>query len=156
MATYSELITEAQERFERAVDGVDREVLETEPAVGTWNARDVAAHLDDWVKEMLAALECGLGAPQPTHHPIKDNQQFNTNQAALHTSESWDTAMDNLAATMANAADLARRVTPEQADLPVAPPWGGATTIGDLLGSVASHHDEHSAQLEVWREERRG
>jgi len=156
MATYAELITEAQERFVRAVDGVDREVLESEPAVGTWNASDVTAHVDDWAKEILAALECALGGPQPANQPVADGEQFNTEHAAMHTGESWDTVIGNLSTTMTNAADFARRVTPEQATQPVAPPWGGATTIGDLLESFPGHHNEHAAELEAWRAGRRG
>lgn len=155
MATYAELITEAQERFVRAVDGVDYAVLETEPAVGTWSARDVTAHVDDWAKEILAALECALGQPQPAHQPIQDGEQFNTEHAAMHTGESWGTVLTNLNASMARAADFARRITSEQADLPVAPPWGGAITVGKLLGSFPEHHNEHAAELEAWREARR-
>lgn len=155
MATYAELITEAQERFVRAVDGVDREVLETEPAVGTWSARDITAHVDDWAREILAALQCGLGAPSPANQPIADGEQFNAEHAAQHTGESWDTVIGNLNATMAAAADFARHVTPEQATLPVAPPWGGATTIGDLLGAFPGHQNEHAGELEAWREARR-
>jgi hypothetical protein len=155
VATYADLITEAHQRFVRAVDGLDREILETEPAVGTWSARDVTAHVNDWAKEMLAALDCGLGAPHPAHHPIQDGEQFNLEHAALHTSEPWDTALANLDATMQQAADLARRVTPEQAEQPVSPPWGGATTIGQLLGSFPNHHNEHAEQLEAWRQGRR-
>jgi hypothetical protein len=156
MATYAELITEAQLRFTRSVDGVDHEILESEPAVGTWNARDVTGHLDDWAKEMLAALEHVLGGPQPANHPITDGEAFNQEHAAQHMQESFATAFANLDATIDAAADFARRITPEQAELPVAPPWGGAVTVGDLLNSIVNHHNEHAEMLEAWRQSRRG
>src|SRR3712207_4311168 len=80
----AERIRQAHERFQQAVAGVPDDVLEREPATGTWSARDVAGNLADWANELIIAVECCLGTrPKPDYFPITDNQQYNDDHAAL-------------------------------------------------------------------------
>jgi hypothetical protein len=155
MPTASDLsgrIRQAHERFGRAVAGLPAEVLEREPAVGTWTARDVAGNLADWANELIIAAECCLGTvARPDYFPITDNQGYNDDHAALHADESWGTVRATLDATIERAAALADSLSPEQLAAPAEAPWGSRTTLERVFLAICGHHDEHSEELERWR-----
>jgi hypothetical protein len=148
-------IIDAHERFTRAVEGLDHAVLESEAAVGVWSPRDVAAHLTDWVEEILAAAACCLGGPQPAHHPIADGEAYNQRQAELHQDESWEAVTSRLDLVITDALAFVSRLEPGQEALETYYPWGGGGTLARLLSGIVFHHDEHAAELEGWRERRR-
>jgi hypothetical protein len=155
MQTAGELSTrirQAQQRFDQAVEGLAPDVLEREPAVGTWSVRDVAGNLSDWANELIVAAECCLGIRErPEYFPIDDNQAYNEDHAALHVDESWGTVHATLASTMDRAATLAASLSPEQLAGVAEAPWGGETTLERVFLAICGHHDEHAAELERWR-----
>ena len=151
----AERIRQAHERFLQTVDGVPDDVLEREPAIGTWAPRDVAGHLADWANELILAAECCLGTGlKPEYFPITDGQQYNDDHAALHADESWGAVRATLDATMERAATMAAGLSPDQLASAAEAPWGSETTLERLLLGVCGHHDEHTQEMERWRETR--
>lgn len=147
-------IRRAHQRFEAAVEGFDPVVLETDPAVGSWSARDVAGHLADWQSEMLDAAEHIVGGPKPRHHPIKHGQSYNTMRAALRGTDPWSVALEDLVAARDRALALLARLAPEQLRAIGPYPWGEVGTLHHLIEELVAHLDEHAAQLEAWRARR--
>lgn len=144
-------VIRAHARVAAAVAGYDPVVLETEPAVGSWSARDVAGHLADWEREMLDAAEHILGGPKPRHHPIKNGQGYNTTQAALRGTDPWSSSEADLNAARDRAVAFLERVTPEQLRAIGPYPWGEVGTVRRLIEDLIAHLDEHGSQLMEWR-----
>ena len=159
MADLEELkqaIDAGHERVLAALAGIPETELETAPAVGAWSARDVVGHLADWEGETLAAAAHILGGPKPRFHPIKDGQQYNSLRAALWGTEPWQIALEDFARARGRAEAFLADLAPEQLQAIGPFPWGEVGRLGKLLEDLASHLDEHAAQLEEWRLRRAG
>ncbi|HUZ00171.1 MAG TPA: DinB family protein [Thermomicrobiaceae bacterium] len=149
-------LLEALERFDRAVAGFEPVVLETDPAVGSWSARDVAGHLADWNQEILDAAEHILGGPRPRHQPITHGQSYNTMRVAVRGIDPWQAAAADLQASIERTAALLDRLQPEQLRAVGPYPWGEIGTVEHLIAGLIKHVDEHAAGIEEWRLRRLG
>lgn len=141
----------AYERFLAAVDGFEPVVLETDPAVGSWSARDVAGHLADWTGETLDAVEHILGGPRPRGQPITHGQSYNAMRAAVRGIDPWPAAAADLAAAVERAQALIDRLEPEQLRAIGPYPRGEIGSVERLLEGLIAHVDEHGAALAAWR-----
>ena len=155
-STLKSALLAAQERFDQAVAGFEPVVLETDPAVGSWSARDVAGHLADWNQEILDAAEHILGGPRPRHQPITHGQSYNTMRVAVRGIDPWDVAAADLQASVERVAALLDRLEPEQLRAIGPYPWGEIGTVEHLIAGLIKHVDEHAAAIEEWRERRLG
>ena len=147
-------MTEAHARFGRAADAlaVAGVGLKTDPVVGTWSARDVAAHLADWNEEILLAARALLGEiARPVHHPIPDDQAFNASRAQGYGALTWAAAKARLDDTVVRAIDLAGRFEDRLEDGPIEHPWNNHGTVRDLFHGVCGHEEEHAEALEAYR-----
>ena len=145
-----ERLRRAHADFLAAVEGLDRAVLEGAPAVGTWSARDVAAHVADWNEEILLAAEHLLGAPKPAHHPIVEIDDFNAARAARYRAEPWSAARARLDRSVERAIELSDRFA-DRLEEPTEHPWNNRGTIRDLFHGVCGHEEEHTEELRAWR-----
>jgi hypothetical protein len=150
-AALRERIEGGCQRVLTAVEGIEPTVLENQPAVGSWSARDVVGHLADWQSEMLDAAEHILGGPKPRFQPIKNTQGFNSMRAALWGVEPWEAAQSDFEQSCARMSAFLERITPEQLEAIGPYPSGEIGRLRKLLGRAAEHLEEHAGQLEQWR-----
>lgn len=146
----------AQERVLAAVEGVDPAVLENQPAVGSWSARDIVGHLVDWERESLAAAAHILGGPAPKGQPLGHPQSYNNLRAALWGIEPWEIARADFQQLRRQAAEFVAPLSPEQLDAVGPYPSGKVAPLSGLLEELIRHLQEHAAQLEAWRLRRTG
>lgn len=156
MARLRERLEAAHERVLATVAGFEPPVLENQPAVGSWSARDVVGHLVDWEREMLAAAAHILGGPAPKGQPIGHFQNFNNLHAALWGIEPWDAALADFQQVRQQAADFVANLAPEQLGAIGPDASGRVGRLSGLLENLFAHLDEHAAQLEAWRLRRTG
>lgn len=142
-----------RQRLTLAVDGLDRETLETAPMCGEWSARDLVGHLLDWQTVLLAAARYALGGPRPIDVPIEDGQAFNTTRAAARKRERWPETKADFDASLDDALAWLNRLTPEQLATSADYPWGEpGGTVATLLDVIPEHIAEHCAYIETWRQ----
>ncbi len=149
-------IEEARSRYLAALEDFPDVVLETEPSVGAWSARDVTGHLADWQGEMLAAARHILGEPKPRWHPIKNGQGYNTGQAALRGTDSWQATRGDFDQVFRQTAEFLDGLEEAQLSAIGPYPWGEIGKLIGLLRDMAAHLNEHAEQLETWRLQRTG
>lgn len=149
-------IEAARERFLAALEGFPEIVLETEPALGAWSARDVTGHLADWQHEMLGAAKHILGDRQPRGQPIKDGQGYNMTQAALRGTDSWDATRSDFERIFAETAAFLGSLDDGKLAAIGPYPWGEVGRLHGLLRDMAAHLNEHAGELEAWRLQRTG
>jgi len=149
-------ILAARDRFLAVVDEFPEMVLETEPSVGAWSTRDVTGHLADWQSEMLAASKAILGEPKPRWHPIKNGQGYNTAQAALRGTDSWQATRGDFEQIFAETDAFLATLDDEKLNAIGPYPWGEVGKLRGLLLDMAAHTNEHAEQLETWRLQRTG
>ncbi len=149
-------VAEARDRFLAVVDEFPEIVLETEPSVGAWSTRDVTGHLADWQSEMLGAAKAILGEPKPRWHPIKDGQGYNTAQAALRGTDSWQATRGDFVQISAETDVFLTTLDDEKLSAIGPYPWGEVGKLRGLLLDMAAHVNEHAEQLETWRLQRTG
>lgn len=150
------MIEEARARFLAALEGFPDLVLETEPAVGAWSPRDVTGHITDWQGEMLAAAKHILGDRKPRGHPIKNGQGYNTAQAALRGTDSWQATRGDFDQIFQQTNEFLNDLDEEQLTAIGPYPWGEVGKLQGLLRDMAAHLNEHAEQLESWRLQRTG
>jgi hypothetical protein len=142
------MVQQSRERFDAAVEGVDYATLESQAVCGVWNSRDVAGHLADWNDELTAAAGHALGGAAPAGQPIEDGEDFNMSHAAARKSQSWPEARGDFDGSIARIAAFLERLDEAQLAQPATPPWGGDSTVAELVADTAAHMDEHIAGLE--------
>ena len=146
------IVTQRQ-RLNLAVEGLDRQTLETVPMCGAWSARDLVGHLLDWQTVLLAAARFALGGPRPIDVPIEDGQAFNASRASARLRDRWSETKADFDASLDDALGWLDRLTPEQLSTPAGYPWGEpGGTIAKLLEVIPEHLDEHCAYIETWRQ----
>ncbi|HEX3723604.1 MAG TPA: DinB family protein [Nitrolancea sp.] len=150
------VIDAAQNRYLAAIDDFPDLVLETEPAVGAWSPRDVTGHVVDWQQEILAAAKHILGAKKPAWHPIKDGAGYNMTQAAMRGTDSWHAVRQDFVDVREQIFEFIDGLDAQQLKAIGPYPWGEIGDLRRLLYDIASHLDEHAAQLEAWRLKRAG
>ena len=149
-------IDEAQTRFLAAIDDFPDLVLETEAALGPWSPRDVTGHVVDWQEETLAAAKHILGEKKPVWHPIKDGEGYNMTQAAMRGTDSWPSVRREFMQVREQILDFIDGLDEQQLKAIGPYPWGEIGNLQRLLYDIASHINEHAAQLEAWRLQRTG
>jgi hypothetical protein len=149
-------IAEARTRFLAALADFPDIVLETEPSVGAWSSRDVTGHIADWQSEMLSAARAILGEPKPRWHPIKNGQGYNTAQAALRGTDSWQATRSDFEQIFAQTDAFLDTLDDEKLTAIGPYPWGEVGRLQGLMRDMASHLNEHAEQLETWRLQRTG
>lgn len=155
-ARLCERLEAAHERVLAAVADVEPTVLENQPVVGSWSARDVVGHLVDWERELLAAGVHILGGPVPKGQPIGHTQSYNNLRAALWGVEPWAAALADFQQVRQQAADFVAGLTPESLEAIGPYPSGKVARLSGLLENLTAHLDEHAGQLEAWRLRRTG
>lgn len=154
--THDELrqaIVTQRQRLDLAVEGLDRQTLETVPICGAWSARDLVGHLLDWQTVLLAAPRFALGGPRPIDVPITDGEVFNAKRAAARLRDRWSETKADFDGSLDDVLSWLDRLTPEQLATPADYPWGEpGGTIAGLLEVIPEHLDEHCAYIEAWRQ----
>lgn len=156
LADIQAVIEAARARFLAALEEFPEIVLETEPALGAWSARDVTGHLADWQHEMLGAARHILGGQKPRGQPIKDGQGYNMSQSALRGTDSWEATRTDFDQIFAETATFLEGLDDSQLATIGPYPWGEVGRLQGLLRDMAAHVNGHAEQLEAWRLQRTG
>jgi hypothetical protein len=138
----------ARDAFSAALEAVDPGLIDAPGLVGTWNARQLVAHLahwDDWASACLDAVS-GPGL-QTIVTDEWDVDAQNAEVAARAAPRSFDAIRDEEAAAFERFSALLADLDPALLDREA--PWGGS--VGTIVRENGpDHYAEHTAHLRAW------
>jgi hypothetical protein len=132
-------------RFKRSLAGLD-EAKMREVWLGTWSARDVAAHISGWHREMSPALERLARGERPVPEGVSydDVDAWNARFADAKKSAVTADILTELEASHAAFMRAAAAVPDER--------YAPGKTAYKLVDFNSRHHyHEHREQIEAWR-----
>jgi hypothetical protein len=121
------------------------------PALGTWTAKDLVAHLGAFEARFADILATFAGESAPTDLMRADTATFNDDQAAIRRDWPLDAVLAELRDAFERGIALARRIPLETWTRVGSIPWYGAAYALDDLAvySMYGHKREHAPQLEA-------
>jgi hypothetical protein len=151
MTAKDELLQRAEQEyraFRQAIEGL-REAQLTEPCVGSWGIREVAAHIVGWHREMTPALERLARGERPFAPGVSydDPGPWNAKFAAVAGHLAAADVLRDLEGTHAAFLRAAAGVPEERFQ-----PGKTAYRIVDL--NSAHHYKEHGDEIRSWRASR--
>jgi uncharacterized protein (TIGR03083 family) len=151
MTAKEEVLGRAQQEyaaFRRAVAGLSEEQL-TEPCVGSWGVREIAAHMAGWHREMMPALERLARGERPFAQGVSydDADGWNAKFAAAVRHLPAADALRDLEGTHAAFLRAAAEVPEERFQ-----PGKTAYRMVDL--NSGHHYKEHGDEIRGWRTSR--
>jgi hypothetical protein len=147
-------ILDEHRQYRATISDLDRETIETEPALGVWPVRDLTAHLTGWIDVLLAIAAHGLGGPAPAQATITDFDAFNAANVAAARDKDWPTVLAELDLAVERAASEVGALSDEQLATEIDFPWGQRGELSRLLAILPHHHHEHREDVEKWLESR--
>jgi hypothetical protein len=138
-------LAELQSEFQNvlaAVDGLDEPAMSA-PFLGTWNAKDVLAHLAGWHLQMTAAMERMARGERPTPEGVdySDSDAWNARFASALHAQSATTVLAELKQSFANYLRAAQAIPDDR--------YGEGKTVNRLLEtSGTGHYKEHLPELQ--------
>ncbi len=145
-------------QLQAALEGLDDQLMMTEPVVGEWTIKDLLGHMAMWHQVALQFIADYRQHRSPKSLGLKDDAAIDTyNRRAAARRRAWPLAQVG-AELNTSYRDLAAAVTgltDEQLNAPLPTPWESGTTLERLIAINSYEHDpEHMAQMNKWREER--
>jgi uncharacterized protein (TIGR03083 family) len=148
MTPKQELLNQAAREykaFHESLQGLNEEHL-TEAWLGTWNIKDIVAHIVGWHSEMGGALERIARGERPVPEGVSYDDVDGWNEkfvAARRGAEAADLLLD---------LDKSHERFMHQADaVPEERFQPGKTTYKIVEGNSAHHYHEHGEQIRAWR-----
>jgi hypothetical protein len=151
LSTKEELLKQAEEEFrafKAALAGLDEARL-TEPWLGTWSIKEIAAHIVGWQEELGPALERLARGERPVPEGVsyENVDRWNETFARARRDRPVGEVLRELDASHPAFMARAARVPAERYA-----PGKTAWRIVDL--NSAHHYKEHGDQIRAWRKAR--
>jgi hypothetical protein len=161
-------LSDARDRLQAAIQGLDQAVLCTEPIVGDWTIKDLLGHIVSWNWEFRADIAMILAGLHPGYdHILSGEGDFNdSNQAWIAEKRDWslDRILADLEQDYTEAVDLVHRLEPKEFRLRGVTPWKPAAiskpqeltkqdtdSVETLVNFHWRHMNMHIRQIEKWR-----
>jgi uncharacterized damage-inducible protein DinB len=137
-----EVITTTPRRMEALLGRLSAEQIETRPAPGKWNVREIMAHLADC--EIAFGFRLRQGAAGVELIQPFDQDEWSRNYGEY----SFAAAMRTFGALRAWNVAFVRSLTEEQRARGVTHPERGTMTVWTIIETMGGHDLHHLAQME--------
>ena len=151
MTSKDELLTQAAREYKafyEALQGLSEDQL-TAVWLGTWNIRDIAAHISGWHREMIPALERMTRGERPLPEGVSYDDVDGWNARIAAAKRDWPVADVLLELDRSHEAFMhAAAAVPDERVVP------GKTAWKIIDQNSAHHYKEHGEQILAWRAEK--
>jgi hypothetical protein len=160
-------LTDARDRLQAVIQGLDQGVLCTEPIVGDWTIKDLLGHIVSWNREFRADIAMILAGLHPGYdHILSGEGDFNdSNQVWITEKRDWslDRILADLDQDYTDAVNLVLRLQPKEFRMRGVTPWKPAAitkppeltkldtdSVETLINFHWRHMNMHIRQIEKW------
>jgi uncharacterized damage-inducible protein DinB len=139
-----EVIAETPARLARVLEALTPEQIETRPAPGKWNVREIVAHLADCEIAWSWRLRQIYGEDHPTIQPFDQDSW-----ARCYDAYTYAAARKAFEAMRAWNVEFVRGLSAEDKRRPVTHPERGEETLWTIVEIMAGHDLHHLIRLEA-------
>jgi hypothetical protein len=128
-----------------ALNGMDDRAM-SKRFYGTWNVKDILAHISGWHHQMAPMMERMSRGERPTQEGVdySDSDAWNARFSAAMTAQSAETIIADLRQSFANFIKGAKTIPDER--------YGDGKTINKMLeGNGYGHYAEHLPAIYGYR-----
>jgi uncharacterized protein (TIGR03083 family) len=120
----------------------------TRPVCGVWTMKDLLGHLTDWEKVAVDGLRpLAAGHTPEFNYTLDSFDDFNNNNAAARSEQSWNEVRADYEATRTTLLDLLAQTSPANLQRTFMAPWGREITGGAWLLIWPGHEMEHAVDV---------
>jgi hypothetical protein len=167
-AVFLERLAQAKARLLAAIEGLEPNVMKTQPVTGEWTIKDIFGHLVCWNEEFRADIQMILQGLHPGYERYisgeDDFDRWNQDWIAAKSSMSWERIFDDFERDYQTAVQLILRLEPADFRKRGVTPWKRAAwerpdvlavadteTVETLITYHWRHMNQHARLIERWR-----
>ena len=161
-------LADARERLETVLEGLEQEVICSQPVLGDWTIKDILGHIVTWNREFRENIAMILQGQHPGYDHVisgKDNfKDWNQVHIAQNASLPLDQVLDDIEKDTQEARDLIRKLSPEDYRQRGVTPWKESAlhrpdelskedtdSVETLVTFHWRHMNMHIRDIEKWR-----
>jgi hypothetical protein len=115
-----------------------------------WTIREVLAHVAGWDDATIDALRAHLEGRPLTQSEIHDFDEYNAQSISSRTALKNDQVLKEWRSTREALRTMIEEFPEDSFNTPVTVPWGGKSTLMDLMEMFCDHEDSHTRDVQKW------
>jgi hypothetical protein len=115
-----------------------------------WTIRDLLAHLTGWDVATIDAISAFLNGTPTSISDIRNLDEYNALSISARTGLDDGQIITEWRLTRQDLRRLVEQFPEASFDVPIPVPWGGKSTVSDLMGMFCDHEDYHTQDVIIW------
>jgi|WetSurMetagenome_2_1015567.scaffolds.fasta_scaffold68253_2 hypothetical protein len=115
-----------------------------------WTMKDLLAHMTGWDVATLDSLQAHLTGNPPAVTGIGSLDEYNASTVSSRQHLSFDQVLSEWRQIRQQLRLLILEMPAEKFTEPVLVPWGGKSTVTELIEIFRSHEEEHINDVQEW------
>jgi hypothetical protein len=120
------------------------------PIYPGWTIKDVLAHMTGWDDVTIASLRAHIGGRLPSQEAIRSLNDYNTRTVASRQDLDYELVLKEWRLTRQVLRTIIEQMPEDKFIEPLHVPWGGKTTVTELVDMFRGHEQEHARDIRTW------
>jgi hypothetical protein len=115
-----------------------------------WTIRDVLAHVTGWDDAAIEALHAHIEGRALSLPNISDLDEYNEMWVSSRTGRNYEQVLEEWRSYRQILRTIIEEMSEAKLSIPVSVPWGGKSTILDMIKMFCEHEDTHTRDVQIW------
>jgi hypothetical protein len=115
-----------------------------------WTIRELLAHVSGWDDTSIETLRAHLNRRPLSIADIHDFDEHNAKSISSRLGLGEEQILREWRSTRQDLRTMIEDYPEEKFRIPVAVPWGGKSTVTDLMEMFCDHEDSHTRDIQKW------
>lgn len=140
------LLDETRSNIEKLLPDIDPQ-KEIYPG---WTIKDMLAHMTGWDDVIIDSLRAHVIDRPPTFPAISSLDEYNASTVSSRKELDFEHVLGEWLLTRKLLLTIIEQLTEERFLSPVIVPWGGKSTVTNLVDIFRVHEEEHTQDILAW------
>ncbi len=115
-----------------------------------WTIREVLAHVTGWDDATIETLRAHLDERPLSISEIHDLDEYNAQAVASRTDLENEQVLNEWRTTRGVLRKIIEEFPEDKFKIPVSVPWGGKSTVTDMMEMFCDHEESHTRDVQKW------